>query len=335
MSTPGGLQKFLGGNSGGGGLSGLMGRAGSGVVRKKLPGMAGSLSPSPAAGVKRSYSTAIKTEDSEMESEARDWIHGANDDEDLVPSSSGKGKEKAVSSTGKSTAKKRAAKSKPRAILVDDSSDDEYTFGENSPTVNKKRRFVMGLTDSPTATSARPSRRTSVPNHAYVPASSPASEDSRPEESSPAESSRAAETRRATENSRAAAESAAESSRAEANRFKDPHRSWNVGESNPPQVVPDARIQELLEMHGVNTSGNRYQEHFLSRRSAPVMSNPSIAMPASWMKKSSERQEAKEKEGSDAKAKEDQEAKAKKNEEEQEVMMEVSSHTSHTMLSIY
>jgi hypothetical protein len=74
----------------------------------------------------------------------------------------------------KAIKKRSAAKGKAKAVMLDDeSSDEEFMPDPTSPTLNKnkRRRTALNITDSPTATSARPSRTAPLltPTPAYVP----------------------------------------------------------------------------------------------------------------------------------------------------------------------
>lgn len=168
----------------------------------------------------------------------------------------GKGKEKAVPApatapTSKAASKKRAAKSKPKPTLVEESSDDDFRPDPTSPTSNKRRRTTLAITDTPTATSARPSRTApaSATHPTYVASSSPSSDSS-------AELAASIGRRPTTLNS------------------MEISKMWNI------DVAPPGRLQELLESHGVNTPENRYQEHFLQRYE-PVVSSRVAVIPES------------------------------------------------------
>jgi hypothetical protein len=241
MLSPGGLS--LGGR-GGGAVGGLFSpRSGLGSAKAKrrtLVGMTGS----PAQDVKKD--------------------DGANEDDvddNSAPGLEGKGKGKGPAVpvlTARSASKKRTAKPKSKALLVGDSSDDEFDPDMTSPTASKRRRTTLGLTDSPTATSARPSRRlpASTTTPAYVDPSSPGSGMSDELEQSVGR--------------RLTSLNAAELKDLFGVDVKDPEP-----EAPPRSMSPQytGRIQELLEQHGVNTPDNRYECHFLQRQ-IPVNAGP-------------------------------------------------------------
>ncbi|KAF2825285.1 hypothetical protein CC86DRAFT_419164 [Ophiobolus disseminans] len=168
----------------------------------------------------------------------------------------GKGKEKAAPApapvpTTKVTGKKRAAKSKPsRLALQDASSGDDFMPDPGSPTSHKRRRTALTITDTPTATSARPSRTTpATSTHpTYV---APFSPDGSITSSDLATS---------------------EGTRPAMLNTMERRQQWNVN------IAPPSRIQELLEQAGVNTPENRYEEHLMTTRQ-PIMSSSTILIP--------------------------------------------------------
>lgn len=192
-----------------GGLGSGLG-SGSSAVRRKVVGKIGSspsISPTPAKD--------------------------AGDDEDMEEGPvEPKGKAKKVL-----PGKKRAAKSKP--AVSDESDDDDFRPDLASPTASKKRRTTLAITDTPTATSARPSR-TALQTSAYVAQHSP----------SPSSSGR----------------DLLESS------------SQRPVSLERQDAAPTGRLQELLEANGVNTPGNRYDQHFLQRHDF-VVTNPVTRIP--------------------------------------------------------
>jgi hypothetical protein len=158
---------------------------------------------------------------------------------------------------GKAVSKKRpATKAKSKVVVLDqESSDDEFKPDPTSPTANKRRRTTLNITDSPTATSARPSRTAplSAPTPAYVAPSSPSS------------------------SSVSGVDMSAETGRPSNLNSAQVKKAWDMEARD---VAPTGRIQELLEQHGVNTPDNRYEEHFL-RRHEPVVTNRVISIPES------------------------------------------------------
>lgn len=183
--------------------------------------------------------------------------NGANEgdiDDSAALGPEGKSRGKAPAdpvSTVKPASKKRTAKPKPKALLVDDSSNDEFDPELASPTASKRRRTTLGLTDSPTATSARPSRRlpASKSTHVYVEPSSPGSDMNDELKNSVG--------RRLTDFSLAELEVLFQV------KEKDPEPEMPPRSLSPQYT---GRIQELLEQHGVNLPGNRYECHFLQRQ---------------------------------------------------------------------
>lgn len=143
------------------------------------------------------------------------------------------------------TGKKRPVKAK--AAVLDESSDDDFIPDPESPSAKRSRTKIM-ITDIPTATSARPTR-TAPPSsaHATLPSSSAGS-------SSSGDSRETAGHR---------------SSNLDSEKVK---KAWGVKTRD---FAPTGRVQELLEANGVNTAGNRYEQHFLSRFD-PVVTNPTI-----------------------------------------------------------
>jgi hypothetical protein len=156
---------------------------------------------------------------------------------------------------GKAIKKRSAAKGKGKIVMLDDeSSDEEFMPDPTSPTSNKnkRRRTALNITDSPTATSARPSRTAPLPaaTPAYVaPSSLSSGSISGAEVPAPTPT-----TLRAPANLNSGIVKKAYSM--ETQHFK-----------------PTGRVHELLEQQGV-----RYEEHFLSRH-VPVMTNPVISVP--------------------------------------------------------
>jgi hypothetical protein len=160
-----------------------------------------------------------------------------------------KGKGKAVAS------KKRTAS---KVVVYDDSSDD-FTIDAASPTANKRRRTgASGITDTPTATSTRPSRTASHSTTApiYIASSSPSSGNASGPGSSEA--------------------MPASSDNSPLDRNLEYARTASIPEVR--EFAPTGRIQELLEQHGVNTADNRYQQHFLERFT-PVVDDPLMRVP--------------------------------------------------------
>jgi hypothetical protein len=167
------------------------------------------------------------------------------DHEEPVEDVKGKGKGKAVAT------KKRPAK----PVLWDDSSDD-FALDPTSPTSNKRRRLGMsGITDSPTATSMRPSRTaahsTSAPK--YVPSSSPNFGDTSGSGTGEAVTD----------------DSVSNLSLQQASNSKTPEAR---------DLSYAGRIQELLEQHGVNLPDRRYEQHFLERFQ-PTANDPLMKVP--------------------------------------------------------
>lgn len=202
-----------------GGLGSGLG-SGSGVVRRKVVGkMCASPSPSPAPS---------RVADEVMV------------DGDAQP----KAKDKKTSA-----GKKRVVKSK--AALSDESDDDDFMPNLASPTANKKRRLTLAITDTPTATSARPSRSVPLASTYTAPQSSPSAS------SSGGDFLNSAYQRPANLNS------------------EQVKKAWNLEEEG---AAPTGRLQELLEANGVNTPGNRYDEHFLQRHNV-VVTNPVTSIP--------------------------------------------------------
>jgi hypothetical protein len=155
---------------------------------------------------------------------------------------------------GKAVKKRSAAKGKSKAVVLDqESSDDDFMPDPTSPTSNKRRRTTLNITDTPTATSARPSRTAPLSAHtpAYVAPSSPSS------------------------SSVSGADTLAATSRPSNLNSAQVKKAWDMETRD---VAPTGRIQELLEQHGVNTPSNRYEEHFL-RRFEPVVTNRIISIP--------------------------------------------------------
>jgi hypothetical protein len=152
---------------------------------------------------------------------------------------------------GKAVKKRPAAKGKAKVVMLDDgSSDEEFMLDPTSPTSNKnkRKRTQMNITDSPTATSARPSRTAPIPAHApaYVAPSSPSSGSEVPAPTPTA-------------------------LRAPANLNSGIVKKAYSMETQ--HIKPTGRVHELLEQQGV-----RYEEHFLSRH-VPVMTNRVISIP--------------------------------------------------------
>jgi hypothetical protein len=181
----------------------------------------------------------------------------AKEDEDMVEVvevSKGKGKVLlAPTLAAKPSSKRRPAKPKSKSILSDESSGDDFIPDPASPTSNKRQRTALTMTDTPTATSARPSRTAplSATTPTYI---APSSSDS---------------------NSESCTEMVASSGRPSTLNSQAIKTAWDIEIRN---VVPTGRIQELLEEHGVNTPGNRYEQHFLSRYE-PVVADRVISIP--------------------------------------------------------
>lgn len=158
---------------------------------------------------------------------------------------------------GKGVAGKKRPAPKKMGILHDESSDDEFNPDPASPTTHKRRRTTLTITDSPTATSTRPSRTAPITtsHSSYIAPSSPSTSSISSSSKSEAPSTF---TRPSTLNS------------------EHIKTAWQLDGGHP---APTGRIQELLEQHGVNTPENRYDEHFLQRHT-PVVTNPVISIPA-------------------------------------------------------
>jgi hypothetical protein len=207
------------------GMSSPRGLGSGGAVRRRVIGLGGA--PAPPQFMKEASAVI---EDAQMADAASS-----------SPASAAgvKAKGKAKATPAPSAGKKRSAKSKPKPILVNESSDDDDFMPDlASPTTHKRRRTELAITDTPTATSARPSRKAPASAAKYATPSSPGTETSTDVEASVG--------RRASEMTDA-----------------EIQESWNVDIADP---APAGRIQELLEQHGVNTPSNRYECHFLSRR---------------------------------------------------------------------
>jgi hypothetical protein len=162
-----------------------------------------------------------------------------------------------VKDKGNAASKKQAvAKGKAKVVILDEeSSDDDSMPDPTSPTLNKRRRTTLNITDTPTATSARPSRTASLsaPTPAYVAPSSPSS------------------------GSVSGTEALAPTGRPSSLNSAQVKKAWDMDTQH---VAPTGRIHELLEQHGVNTPDNRYEDHFL-RRYEPVVTNRVISIPES------------------------------------------------------
>jgi hypothetical protein len=174
-----------------------------------------------------------------------------------VDANDGKGKGKAKPTAApKPAPKKRPAKSKAKPNHSDESSDDDFAPDPSSPTSHKRRRTTIHITDTPTATSARPHRRpaptTTLPT--YIAASSPSSDGSSSDV--PADIANSMGRRPTTLN------------------HGEMQRQWNIDIDK----LPTGRIHELLRENGVDVTGHRYEQHFLERYE-PVVSSPTIAIP--------------------------------------------------------
>ncbi|KAF1912133.1 hypothetical protein BDU57DRAFT_533038 [Ampelomyces quisqualis] len=210
-----------------GGLGSGLG-SGGGFVRRRVLGSFGTTPP----GV------AVKKEEEDG-------------DGDVLMEEKGKGKVVAKPAASK----KRPAPKKSKTTVLDESSDDEFNPDPASATTNKRRRTTLTITDSPTATSARPSRTvpTSSAHLTYIPPSSPST------------------------SSTSGAEVPASDGTHPSNLSSElTQKAWQLDGGN---AAPTGRIQEMLEEHGVNTPENRYDEHLLQRYN-PVMTNPIISIPA-------------------------------------------------------
>ncbi|KAH7069787.1 hypothetical protein BKA63DRAFT_519559 [Paraphoma chrysanthemicola] len=176
-----------------------------------------------------------------------------------IPDIKGKGRARPTPAS-KPLPKKRPAKGKAKVDLSDESSDDDFAPDPTSPTTHKRRRTTLHITDTPTATSARPHRRTAhTTNNTqanYVTLSSPSPDASSDSLSVPADI--AASTGR----------------RPTSLNHGELQRAFGVDVS----VLPEGRIHELLRENGIDVPGRRYNEHFLARRE-PVVVNPVIGIP--------------------------------------------------------
>jgi hypothetical protein len=212
MMSPGGLGSGLGLGSG------------SAVRRMIAPIATGTETP-PRMVLKNDDEKMVDIEDEKVEVEVK---------------TKGKGKEKASS-------KKRPVKSKLKATTQDESSDDNFMPDPASPTSHKRRRTAPAITDTPTATSARPSR--AAPHSAaYVaPPSSGEQSDS------------------------SAELKASVGRRLSSLNAQEVKQGWGI-DVTPHLAPPSGSIEALMQAAGVNTPGNRYQEHLLSR-SQPVLQN--------------------------------------------------------------
>lgn len=237
MASPGGLFRAVGLLDRSGGL----GTGGGSVTRKRLAGMNGSMSPSPAPTFR--LGLKVRTQDVD--------VGGAEDDSEALENGNKVESKFAPTRVAKSASKKRTAKSHPKSVSDEESSGDDFRLESMSPTQNKRRRTALNLTDTPTATSARPSRRVSGPG-AYVITSSPSSDGTLEVNSSGVHQVLP--------------------------HYIDVSKAVDTNKEGP--LAPTDRIQELLEQHGVNTPVNPYDEHFLGRR-VPVVINPIIRMPPS------------------------------------------------------
>jgi hypothetical protein len=171
---------------------------------------------------------------------ARDTIMNSPTSEPTIKAK-GKGKEKAAPmTTTKTTGKKRAAKSKPKINASDDDDDDAFS-DPDSPTRKKMR---------PTATSIRPSRTGTAPATNYGP-------DTTPTPDTDSDVSSSVGWRLSTMN----------------------HAELAQQFSIEVNVRPASRVQELLEQAGVDTAGNRYEQHLLTTHQ-PVMSSRVAHIPA-------------------------------------------------------
>jgi len=160
---------------------------------------------------------------------------------EAAPKSKGKAKENALPPTAKPTNKKRATKFKPKSskLLADDESSSSAFSDPDSPTRKKQRLGV------PTATSIRPSRTQA--SATYIPRSSPGSDS---------DVASSAGRRLSTMNDAELAQ------------------QFHV----EVEVRPASRVQELLEQHGVDTPGNRYEQHLLTTHQ-PVLSSRVVRVP--------------------------------------------------------
>ena len=219
MGTPGGLGSGLG-----------SGR----VVRRRLLDMSGSPTPAPASPTPTPARMPASQDDDKQ-------MMGAEE------KSAAKGKGKASASAKPASKKRIVSGRKSKAIIEDGSSGDDFMPDPTSPTSRKRHRTTLHITDTPTATSARPSR-TGPTTSSYVDLGSPSSSPSNESVGNPSPNK----------------------------------NSEQMGEGpriNPQSVAPPTgRIQELLEAAGVNTPGNRYEQHFLGRQES-VVTNGVISIP--------------------------------------------------------
>jgi hypothetical protein len=216
-----------------GGLGGGLG-SGLGSGRKVTRRVVGSLgSPTPTPTPKVAKRKGI--EEVEIDEQENLVMAGAQE--------KGKGK-------GKKPASKKRAKGKKVLLVEEESSDDDFRPDPRSPTSHKRRRITLAITDTPTATSARPSR-TAPTSSTYIEPHSPSS----------------------------STEPEASTSHGPSNlNSVQLKQAWGMKAENV--AAPTGRVQELLEAQGVNTAENRYENNFLARHE-PVMTNRVIEIPES------------------------------------------------------
>jgi hypothetical protein len=219
MMSPGGLGGVLG--------SGL----GSGrKMARRAVGALRSLTPTPTPKVAKRKSV----EEQEIDEQEDPVMTEAQE--------KGKGR-------GKKSASKKRAKGK-KALLVEEESsdDDDFRPDPTSPTSHKRRRTTLSITDTPTATSARPSR-TAPTSSTYI---------------EPYSLSSSTEPEASTSHGLSNLNSV---------QLK---QAWGMEAENV--AAPTGRVQELLEAQGVNTAENRYESHLLARHE-PVMMSRVIEIP--------------------------------------------------------
>lgn len=222
MGTPGGLGSGLG--------------SGRVVRRRLLLDMPGSPTPAPASPTPTRARMPARQDDDEQ-------MMGAEE------KSAAKGKGKASASAKPAGKKRIVSGRKSKAIIEDESSGDDFMPDPTSPTSRKRHRTTLHITDTPTATSARPSR-TGPTTSSYVDLGSPSSSPSNESVGNPSPN-------------------------------KNSEQTGEGQRINPQSIAPPTgRIQELLEAAGVNTPGNRYEQHFLGRQE-PVVTNRVISIPES------------------------------------------------------
>jgi hypothetical protein len=216
-----------------GGLGLGMGLGSGGTVRRTIAPMAGGMGTPPRMVLKK-------------EDEKKGGEKMVDVDVETEFKTKGKGK-------GKPSSKKRSSKSKTKPATQDESSDDDFQPDPASPISHKRRRTAPTITDTPTATSARPYRTAPTPS-AYV---APASPDSASDSST--------------------ALKATVGRRLLALNAQELQQAWNVDAT--PHLAPAAgSIEALLQAAGVNTPEHRYDQHLLAR-SEPVLQNRVARVP--------------------------------------------------------